>query len=236
MLNEASSIKREGGITSDILLDSVSRLKEEIRAKASDDTNNQKVTTYLNLHRETSKILDHISNFGEARITFDPDTFRVEQISEGIYNDDEDDHQQHQVHIVANPYENVDSMAKHYKSRSFTPKLIWNKCPRPAGLGMPPWDDTKLYIAATDSHNVLILDINKFKLIERLSNPEMNCPSGIAFSLSKKQIFVSDKWNHCIHVFSSEGEYLKNFSGLKLRGPDGLGKNEIINSFITYLQ
>lgn len=60
--------------------------------------------------------------------------------------------------------------------RSFVPKLVWNKCPRPAGLAIPPWDDNKLYIAATDSHYVLILDRSKFKLIDKSVSPCISIP------------------------------------------------------------
>ncbi|CAG9764028.1 unnamed protein product [Ceutorhynchus assimilis] len=228
VLSEVTSIKKEGGITSDILLHSVAKLREEIIGKSKVSNNNHKVTTYLNLHRETSKILEQVNFFGEARLTFDPDTFKMEQISEGIYNDDDNQQQHTQTQMVSNSPENLDSMAAHYKARSFSPKLVWNKCPRPSGLGIPPWDENKLYIAATDSHYVLILDRSKFKLIERLTHPDMSCPTGITFSKSRKEMFVSDKWNHCIHAFSSAGEYLRNFSNLKLRSPDGIaiGPNE----------
>lgn len=75
------------------------------------------VLTYLNLHRETSKVLDQVGYFGEARLAFDPDTFKLEQISEGIYNDDNNHQQHNQVDVVSNPFESVDSMAKYYKSR-----------------------------------------------------------------------------------------------------------------------
>lgn len=115
------SIKKEAGVTSDIILDGITRLSKDIAIKAKDTTNNQKVLTYVNLHRETSKLLDQVGYFGEARIAFDPDTFRLEQISEGIYNDVVDEQQPHQSgqgNAVANPFENEDSMVKHYRDRS----------------------------------------------------------------------------------------------------------------------
>lgn len=114
------SIKKEAGVTSDIILDGITRLSKDIAMKAKDTTNNQKVLTYVNLHRETSKLLNQVGYFGEARIAFDPDTFRLEQISEGIYNDVVDEQQPHQSgqgNGVANPFENEDSMVKHYRDR-----------------------------------------------------------------------------------------------------------------------
>lgn len=219
-LKEVEGIKKEGKVASDVLSDGIHSLKEDIKSKSKSRNNTQKVTTYLNLHNHTSKLLDQINYFGEARINFDPETFKLEQISEGIYNDIEDG-QQH-LFQISDPLESIESMAKHYKSRSFSPKLLWNKCPRPAGLGIPPWDDSKLFIAATDSHDVLVVDRNKFKLVTRISTPEMSCPAGITFCPKRKEIFVSDKWKHCIHVFSKSGEYLRNIGNLRLHGPDGI--------------
>lgn len=53
-------------------------------------------------------------------------------------------------------------------------------------------------------------------------------PSALAFSKSRKEIYVSDKWAHCIHVFSSEGEYLRTASQEVMRCPEGIamGPNE----------
>ncbi|XP_066249025.1 tripartite motif-containing protein 2-like [Euwallacea similis] len=225
VLEEIGSIKKEAGVTSDILLNSIGQLKGDIEMRSKEGTN--QVTTYLNFHKETSKILDQVGYFGEARITFDPDAFKLEQISEGIYNDEEEPQQQ-SFSLVTNPFESIDSMTKHYKARSFMPKLVWNKCPRPAGLGISPWDESRLYIAATDSNYVLILDRSRFKLVDRLMHADMICPAGLAFWANKKEVFVSDKWKHWVHVFSSEGEHLRSFTGLKMRSPDGIaiGPNE----------
>ncbi|KAF7271593.1 hypothetical protein GWI33_015545 [Rhynchophorus ferrugineus] len=220
-LNDVDTIKKESRIASEILLDGVLRLEDDINLRVTNSNGAQKVTTYLNLHGQTSKMLEQVNYFGEARITFDPDAFKLEQISEGVYNDMENGQEQ-SFQSVTDPMESVESMTKHYKSRSFAPKLLWNKCPRPAGLGIPPWDDSKLLIAATDSHEILVVDRAKFKLVARLSHSELNCPAGITFCTANKEIFVSDKWKHCVHVFSKTGEYLRSLGNGKLRGPDGL--------------
>ncbi|KAJ8972296.1 hypothetical protein NQ317_018630 [Molorchus minor] len=56
----------------------------------------------------------------------------------------------------------------------------------------------------------------------------MQYPHSLAFSKTRKEIFVSDKWNHCVHIFSSEGEFLKSIWHGKLRSPEGIamGPNE----------
>jgi tripartite motif-containing protein 2/3 len=42
----------------------------------------------------------------------------------------------------------------------------------------------------------------------------MICPHGIAFSREREEIYVSDKWRHCIFIFSKAGEFLR-FIGSK---------------------
>lgn len=181
----------------------------------------------MNLHRETAKLFNEIYHYGEARLIFDSDKFRIEQATEGIYKDIEDT-ETTKVANVENPFENTNSMIKHYKSRGFVPKLLWSKCPRPGGVNIAPWDTSKVYIAATDSRNILILDRSKFKLVGRVNHPEMLCPTSLVFSKTTKEMFVTDKWKHCIHVFSPEGEYLRNGCNAKLQSPDdiAMGPND----------
>lgn len=121
-------------------------------------------------------------------------------------------------------------MFAYYKSRAFIEKVIWSKCPRPAGIAIPPWNHNHLYVAATDNQVVLILDRQRMKLIGRLSSDDMLCPQRIAFSEKRKEIYVTDKWKHCIHVFSDIGEYQRVLSTKgsgegKLRSPDGIITN-----------
>lgn len=177
----------------------------------------------MNLHRETAKLFDEINRFGEARVTFDPVMFRIDQVEEAIYNEIEENDNSNSKEAVAEiPIENVAAMVKHYRNRNFVPKLQWNKCPRPGGVGIAPWDKSKIYICATDSRNVLILDREKFKLVGRINHTEMLCPTSIAFLERLKEIFVSDKWKHCIHVFSEKGEYRRSFTNLNLKSPEGI--------------
>lgn len=43
-----------------------------------------------------------------------------------------------------------------------------------------------------------------------------------------KEIFVTDKWKHSVHVFSSDGNYLRNGCKVKLQSPEDvvIGPNE----------
>lgn len=132
-----------------------------------------------------------------------------------------------------NPLENLQSLFKFYRTHKFVPKLVWKKCPRPTGLGIPPWAKRHLYIAASDTKMVSVLDMETNKVVGHLTSDEMLCPRSLAFSERRKEIFVVDKWKHCIHVFSSTGEYLRTLSGRgtgegKLLSPEGLtiGQND----------
>ncbi|XP_023019781.2 uncharacterized protein [Leptinotarsa decemlineata] len=222
VLNDVSAIKTQ----SDVLYENIKTRMDSLKNKIQSNINetyvrSNKISTYMNLHRETAKLFEEIYHYGEARIVFDSENMKIDQDQEGIYNDIGENNST-KIDSVVNPYESVNSMIKHYKTRSFQPKLLWTKCPRPGAVGIAPWDSTKIYVAATDSKNILILDRSKFKLVGRINNPEMICPTNIAFSLEPREIFVSDKWKNCIHVFSSNGEYLRTFDQLKLRSPDGV--------------
>lgn len=135
----------------------------------------------MNLHRDSAKLFNEIYHYGEAKLIFDAEKFSIDQATQGVYQDIEENDLP-KLPMDENPFENVNSMVKHYKSRLFTPKLIWTKCPRPGGIGISPWDPSKIYIAATDTQNILIFDKIKMKVVGRINHPEMICPNAVAFS------------------------------------------------------
>lgn len=45
--------------------------------------------------------------------------------------------------------------------------------------------------------------------MQRVSYDKMVYPNAITFDQKSKEVFVSDKWKHCIFVFSSEGTFLR---------------------------
>lgn len=201
-------------------------------AASSFENNPSRVFSFMTLHRETSRLLSSVSHYGEASVFFDPECFRLEQDTEGIYYDNENTDLSNGF-IASNSTDRYQTIIQHYKLKSFVPKLVWNRCPRPANIGIPPWDNRLLYIAATDTGAVLILNRNDRKLEGRLTATGMVYPQGIAFSKINQEIYISDKWNHCIHVFSKSGAYLRkmltkgNGPG-RIRSPDGIaiGANE----------
>ncbi|XP_057668937.1 RING finger protein nhl-1-like isoform X2 [Diorhabda carinulata] len=228
VLLEVKAIKEQGNVLHDMITCRVEAVKGKIQDIINDKKQNKnKISNYMNIHRETAKLFEEIYHYGEARIVYDAERIRIDQDKEGIYFDlTEKD--QTKGENVENPYENVASMVKHYKSRSFVPRLLWSKCPRPGGVGVAPWDHNKIYVAATDTKNILILDRAKFKLLGRINHPEMLCPINLAFSKKYSEIFVTDKWKHCVHVFSNTGDYMRKFDNLQLKSPDGIaiGQND----------
>lgn len=178
------------------------------------------------MHKDTSALVDDIIHWGESRAVFDQETFTLEEDTESIYNETEEEDNE-SVRIFQNPLENMETLSMYYKTRKFEPKLVWTKCPRPAGLALSPWNLDRLYIAASYSQVVLILDLQKMKLTGRLTSEEMACPQSVAFGKDVQEIYVSDRAKHCIHVFSNTGEYLRALcaKGLghgKLRSPEGI--------------
>ncbi|OWR52805.1 hypothetical protein KGM_202929B, partial [Danaus plexippus plexippus] len=118
-------------------------------------------------------------------------------------------------------------------SRNFIPHYSWRKTSRPCGVGVSPWNN-HLYICGMDSHSVLVVERTQAKIVSRLSCEGMLCPVHIAFMKPLGEIYVTDKWKHCIHVFSKDGDYLRSL-GQKgsrvgmLRSPEGIATDNISN-------
>lgn len=180
----------------------------------------------MNLHRNTSKILDEISHWGENRKIFDAEGFKLEEDNEGLNSEVDETEVKNGIRLTSDPLENTNTLVSYYKSKSFKPKIQWTKTPRPAGVAVPPWSNN-IYVAATDTKMILILNPQKGKIIGKIQTPELLCPHGIAFSKNRKEMYVTDRWRHCIHVFSSFGDYLRNLCSRgnaegKVRSPEGI--------------
>ncbi|XP_018328459.1 RING finger protein nhl-1-like [Agrilus planipennis] len=176
----------------------------------------QKVVTFVNFHRATSALIDKVDKWGELNVpleqTLHMNSLNMESELSGN---------------ASSPVLDDDIFCSEYKTRNFTAKLIWNKFPRPAGVAIAPWASHILYIATTDNKSILIMDRIKFKVIGKLTSENMACPYGVACSKTRGEIYVTDKWNHCIHVFSSTGDYInvlssKGTSEGKLLSPEGI--------------
>ena len=64
-------------------------------------------------------------------------------------------------------------------------------------------------------------------IVQKITHEELSYPQGITFDPERKELFVSDKWKHCIFVFSQEGQLLRKLctkgdQAGQLRSPEGI--------------
>ncbi|CAH0550512.1 unnamed protein product [Brassicogethes aeneus] len=200
---------------------------EELKNKMSDESKNignNKDKMFRSFHEQTSALINKIHNYGENKIIFDSEKCKLDLCKEGIYNDDSS-----KVKIV----HSIDPRVNYYKTRPFVAKLKWSKCPRSGGVGIAPWDTSKLYIAATDNSCVLKLDMVTNKLLGSIRHDDMAYACAVAFSMKNNEIFISDKWNNCVHVFSRDEAFQRTICKEVIKTPNGIAigpNNELVIS------
>ncbi|XP_050674404.1 E3 ubiquitin-protein ligase TRIM71-like isoform X2 [Leptidea sinapis] len=192
----------------------------------------EKVSVFINLHQNTLQLLTDISKWDADSFVFDKENFRIDTDMTTACDAESDDPvpeatRQH------DPLESENSLIQHYRSRNFVPHYMWRKTSRPCGVGIGPWNN-HLYICDTDSHSVIVVERTQAKIVKRLSCQEMLCPVQIAFMKSLGEIYITDKWKHCIHVFSKEGEYLTSIGqkGSRVgmfRSPEGIATDNVLH-------
>lgn len=178
----------------------------------------------MQLHQNTSTLLEDVSKWGEFKSTLDRDALKIDMNSDDVLKNKTNTGITIKKINSFNEKDKNNAVIMHYRTYGFETKLYWNKCPRPAGIGIAPWDKNLLYIATTDNKVVLVFDMEKTKVIDRLAKDLMSCPYGITFNSNRKEIYVTDKWHHCIHVFQHIGNYLRTLCNDKriLRSPEGI--------------
>ncbi|XP_072761005.1 uncharacterized protein [Anoplolepis gracilipes] len=114
-----------------------------------------------------------------------------------------------------------------HKRKTFTFKIIANRdtVQRPSALAVDSWRDN-IITTCPGSGQVVILD-RKFKVVRRIRHQEMMAPQGLAFLPENDEIYVTDKWKHCIFVFDHKGELVrrmcnKGHGESELRSPEGI--------------
>ncbi|XP_068620417.1 tripartite motif-containing protein 3-like [Battus philenor] len=228
LLQEASDLQKSGDMSALALQSSLKEAREvALKTMSSKQLidDNEKVATFINLHQNALQLLTDVSKWDANSFVFDKENFCIESdITTPL--DAESDDPLPEIAKHNNPLENEESLIMFYRSRNFTPHYVWRKTARPCGIGIGPWNE-HLYICAMDSHSVLVVERSQAKTVMRLTCEEMLCPVHIAFFKSLGEIYVTDKWKHCIHVFSKEGEYLRSI-GQKgsrdgmFRSPEGI--------------
>nr|XP_026491584.1 RING finger protein nhl-1-like [Vanessa tameamea] len=228
LLKEAKNLKNIGDMSALALKSSLNEACL-VATNAMDVTRNtsdrEKVITFMNLHENTLQLLSEVSKWDSDKFAFDKENFSIESDTTTPCDAESDDPVPEAAKQY-DPMESEGSLILHYRSRNFDPHYIWRKTSRPAGIGVSPWNN-HLYICGMDSHCVLVVERTQAKIVTRLSCDEMLCPVQIAFMKSLGEIYVTDKWKHCIHVFSKDGDYVRSIGqkgsrGGMFRSPEGI--------------
>ncbi|XP_004933397.1 RING finger protein nhl-1 [Bombyx mori] len=237
MLIEAVSLQKSGDMSALALKTSLEEAKT-VASKAmtvSDGVNidgEQQVTTFMNLHQNAIQLLTDVIKWDTEGFVFDKENFTLEVDSTTpVDAESEDPVSEGSKHN--DPLESEESLVTYYRSRNFIPHYVWRKTSRPSGVGLSPWD-SHLYVCGMDSHSVMVVERAQAKIVTRLTCDEMLCPVQIAFMKSQGEIYVTDKWKHCIHVFSKDGLYLRSIGhkGSRVgmfRSPEGIATDNANN-------
>jgi len=234
---KTGELLKEGELSFEALLQRITDAQHTISKDSFDaiPENKKKVALFLQLHRTTSTILEDVSKWGEAPPIFNEGHFRIETPTERkprprrnstIPVDPLSGILESSTALINSP----DDLCHHYKTRSSTPCGSLNRSvsQHPAGVGVAPWEDeVHMYVAGTDGREVLVIDRTKMKLVHKLTTQNMLYPCGIAFSKHLREVYVTDKWKHCVHVFSAEGTYLRQLGKMgyaegQFQSPQGI--------------
>ncbi|XP_025265944.1 RING finger protein nhl-1 [Camponotus floridanus] len=122
---------------------------------------------------------------------------------------------------------NKRKIKKTHSANNFAFKIIANHdmVQRPSALAVDSWRDN-IITTCPGSGQVVILD-RKSKVVRRIRHQEMMAPQGLAFLQENDEIYVTDKWKHCIFVFDHKGELVrrmcnKGHGESELRSPEGI--------------
>ncbi|XP_033223794.1 RING finger protein nhl-1-like isoform X2 [Belonocnema kinseyi] len=115
-----------------------------------------------------------------------------------------------------------------YKIKSFIPKVVseHKTMQRPSGLAFDLSRDY-VYVACSGiKPKILVLD-KKLKMLRRFQHADMIAPQRVAFLEDTDEVYVTDKWKHCVFVFDRKGEFLRQMCNKsqeegKLRSPEGI--------------
>jgi len=232
---QAGELLKSGEFSVETLLEKITEAENTVSKDSFDaiSDNRKKVALFLQIHRTTSALLEEVSNWGERRLSFDAGRFIIyttEENNNGSSPEDYEVVQSKESERSMKQVNSPDDLYNHYRERSFMPRVSIDRSVlhRPAGVGVAPWDDgVHMYIAGKDERKVLVIDRNRMKIVHQLITPDMLYPQGIAFCKHRREVYVTDKWKHCVHVFSAEGTYLrhlgkKGYAEGHFQSPEGI--------------
>ncbi|XP_011641564.1 uncharacterized protein LOC105429977 [Pogonomyrmex barbatus] len=180
-------------------------VKEQDTSYATLSDNEEKIKTFLNLQQRAAEIMATVAIWESELNDIQTELRKV--------NDDKAF-----IRRNAGPL---------YKRRTFTPKVIVNRdiVHRPSALAIDSWRNN-IITTCPGSGQVVILD-RKFKLVRRIRHEEMIAPQGVTFLQMHDEIYVTDKWKHCIFVFNHKGDLVhrigsKGNAESELCSPEGI--------------
>uniref|UniRef100_A0A4Y0BUC4 Uncharacterized protein n=1 Tax=Anopheles funestus TaxID=62324 RepID=A0A4Y0BUC4_ANOFN len=192
------------------------------------------VQVYLKLHKDMSIILEEVSLWGRERVIFNREKLKVESIFDTTPvtivkpNTVVKPSLKHQLH----PNSSELSVTQFYKSHVYKPRLLWDHCQRPTGVGFAPWNHAGLekpllYIAGSECRIVFGIDKTNGHIVQKITHDELSYPQCITFDPDKRELLVTDKWKHCIFVFSQDGQLIRKLCSKgdqagQLRSPEGI--------------
>ncbi|GBP09847.1 Tripartite motif-containing protein 3 [Eumeta japonica] len=212
IVSELQELQRNGDLSALALRTSLNEAKmvaTKAMSKEGTTKDTDRIIVFMNLHQNALQLISDVTKWDTEKVVFDKDNFCIELDGASPLEAESDDPLPAVVR-GNNPLESEDDLVLHYRSRNFVPHYTWRKTSRPAGVATSPWTN-HLYICGLDAHNVLVVERTQARIIARLVCDEMLCPVHIAFMKSLGEIYITDKWKHCVHVFSKDGEYLRSF-------------------------
>ncbi|XP_052861319.1 RING finger protein nhl-1-like [Anopheles cruzii] len=190
------------------------------------------VQLYLKLHKNMSIILEEVSLWGRERVLFSSEKLKVETIFESQNPMKRQTSlapaHKHRLH----PNSSEASLMYFYKHHAYKPRLLWSHCQRPSGVGFAPWnheliEKPLLYVAGSECRTVFGINKINGQIMQKITHEELSYPQGLAFDGQRKELYVTDKWKHCIFIFSHDGQLVRKVCSKgdqpgQLRSPEGI--------------
>ncbi|KAL0129783.1 hypothetical protein PUN28_001797 [Cardiocondyla obscurior] len=168
--------------------------------------NEEKVQTFLDLQQKASEVMAAVSIWESELNDVEIELQRINK------------HKRTFIKKKTKPF---------CKRKNFTPKIIVTRDTvlRPSALAIDSWRDN-IIVTCPGSGRVTILD-RTFKFVRKIHHQEMMAPQGVAFLQEHDEIYVTDKWKHCIFVFDHKGELVrrmcvKGHNESELYSPEGI--------------
>lgn len=200
-----------GGISVDNIRQRMQKTQMEIKEQkeVSYNTlsnNEEKVNTFLDLHQKAAEIIAAVAIWELELNNIELDLGKVNKYKKSFIKE---------------------KTGLSYKRKNFTPKIIVTRdiVQRPSAITVDSWRDN-IITTCPGSGQVVIID-RKFKLVRRICHQQMMAPQGVAFLQEHDEIYVTDKWKHCIFVFNHKGELVhrmcnKGYGESELCSPEGI--------------